>query len=241
MESDVNALFDVFTLDFGINCLTSINLEKKLVGLKILSTSLLETMRINSNQGIHSSFNDKHISSQDLLLKLRDKNIIDQIFGSSTHVQIIQKSSDLFKCLLMGNFLSSNDLMKIWGLSNSNDLEMRNCIYKLLQLNFYNFSANLAEFLLIKILDSKSDSINILDLELIGQVFRALNSEKQQEISKKITDSFLTMIFSGKLNNENSDNVINELINLLKNYDMKDLRLQVIEQLLKIFVSVYFN
>ena len=241
MESDVNALFDVFTIDFGINCLTSVNLEKKLLGLKILSTSLLETMRINSNQYISSSFNDKHVSSQDLLLKLREKNIIDQIFGSSTHVQIIQKSSDLLKCLLMGNFLSSNDLMKIWGLSYSYDIEMRNSIYKLLQSNFYHFSVTLAEFLILKVLDTKSESINTLDLDLIGQIYRALNSEKQLEISNKISHSFITMIFSGKLNNENTENVINELINLLKNYDMQELRLKVIEQLLQIFVSVIFK
>ena len=49
------------------------------------------------------------------------------------------------------------------------------------------------------------------------------------------------MIFSGKLNNENTENVINELINLLKNYDMQELRLKVIEQLLQIFVSVIFK
>jgi hypothetical protein len=237
-ETDVNAFFDVFTIDFGINCLSSINLEKKLIGLKILSSSLLETMRINSNQVMVSTFNDKHVSSHDLLSKIREKNIIDQIFGSSTHVQIIQKSNDLFKCFLMGNFLSPSDLLKIYGLTNSSDIEMRNSIYKLLQSNFYYFSTNLAEFLILKVLENKTESITTLELDLIGQIYRALTNEKQIEISQKISDNYLNLIFFGKMDSEKTENLINELINLLKNYEMRELRIQVLKYILTILSNV---
>jgi len=35
-ETDVNAFFDVFTIDFGINCLSSINLEKRILLIRFL-------------------------------------------------------------------------------------------------------------------------------------------------------------------------------------------------------------
>lgn len=240
MESDVNAFFDVFTIDFGINCLSSVSLEKKLIGLKTLSSSLLDTIRINSSGG-GSHFNDRHISSQELLSKLREKNIIDMIFGNHTHVQIIQKSNDLLKCFLMGSFLSHNDLMKIWSLSFSNDIELRNNIYRLFQTNYYHFNGSLAEFFIGKILETKSQAISTLDIDLIIQLLRSVHTDKQNEVSKRIGENFLKLIFEDNLVGENIEVVMNEFVSLLKGYDMREQRLYFFDKLLNIFSSVKLN
>ena len=200
-----------------------------------MSSSLLDAIRINLGQIITSSFNERRIPSNKLIERIKDKNIIEFIFGNSSHIQLIQKSNDLVKCLLMGNALSQSDLVKIFDLTKSNDIETKNSIYKILQTNYNHFSTELASFLINKILEKGSESICPLDLDLIGQVYKSMNTSKQFELSKVIVESYKNMIISGKLNNENNENMVNELVSILKTFEMRDNRVSFVENLLKDF------
>ena len=233
MENDINAKFDKFMIEFGLGCISSTTLDKKLIGIKYLSSSLLEAIRVNLGQIITSSFNDKRLHYSILIERIKEKNIIDYIFGNSSHIQLIQRSNDLVKSLLMCNALSQEDLIKIYDLTKSNDSETKKSIYKILQINYNHFTTDLAAFLIYKILNKNPETINSFDLELIEEIYKSMNASKQIELSKFIANSYKDFILNYNLDSQINENLINELVRILKTFEIRDHRLIFIENLLK--------
>ena len=233
MENDVNAKYDSFIIDFGLGCITSSVLDKKLIGIKYLSSSLLEAIRVNLGQGISSSFNERRLQSNILIDRIKDKNIIELIYGNSSHIQLIQRSSDIVKCLLMCNALSNDDLMKIYELTKLNEIDTKNSIYKILQHNYYYFNSDQASFLIYKILEKSSTSISSMDLELIRDVYKSMETANKIELSKFISENYWKLILSSHYNSEINENLTNELVNILKTFEMRELRIGFIADLVK--------
>jgi len=233
MENDVNAKYDSFIIDFGLGCITSSVLDKKLIGIKYLSSSLLEAIRVNLGQGISSSFNERRLQSNILIDRIKDKNIIELIYGNSSHIQLIQRSSDIVKCLLMCNALSNDDLMKIYELTKLNEIDTKNSIYKILQHNYYYFNSDQASFLIYNILEKSSTSISSMDLELIRDVYKSMETANKIELSKFISENYWKLILSSHYNSEINENLTNELVNILKTFEMRELRIGFIADLVK--------
>ena len=123
--------------------------------------------------------------------------------------------------------------MKIYELTKSNDFETRQSIYKILQSNYHHFSNDLASFLIYKIMEKHPDCIISADLELIGEVYKSMNTSKQIEISKFIAEIYKNMILAGKLNSDINESLIYELVQILKTFEMRDNRLEFVEKLLQ--------
>jgi len=233
MENDVNSKYDTFIIDFGLGCITSSTLDKKLIGIKYLSSSLLEAIRVDLGQTITSSFSERRIQSNIVIDRIKDKNIIEFIFGNSSHIQLIQRSNDLVKCLLMCNALSNDDLMKIYELTKSNEVDTKKSIYKILQSNHHHFNSDLASFLIYKILEKSSSAISSMDLELIRDVYKSMNTSNKIELSKFITENYREMILSCPYNSDINENLTNELVYMLKTFEMRELRNGFIADLIK--------
>jgi hypothetical protein len=179
------------------------------------------------------SLNDKHINSSTLFEKISENNVIDLIYGGNSHIQLIQKSSEFFKNLLIGKAISKNELNKIWNLRFNNDLETKLSIYKLFNSNFSHFNEDFAVYMINKVLETPPTELSSNDLEVISNLFRILSVSQTNEMSEYLTQKYWDYLISNKLSQEMSENLINEFISILKNSDIQDLRQTFIERILK--------
>ena len=179
------------------------------------------------------SINDKHINSSILFQKIFENNIIDLIYGINSHIQLIQKSSEFIKNLLLGKALTKTDINKLWALRYSNDLETKLSIYKLFNSNFSHFSNDLSIYMIHKVLETTPKDLSSNDIEVISNMIRVLSTTATNEISEFVCEKYWSYILSNKLSKEINENLINEFINLLKNSDLNGLRQSFIEKILK--------
>ena len=262
MESDVNAILDVFGIEFGINCLkNSIILDKKLLGFKVLSDTMTEvTKNLNNSTG----FSDRHVPAKTLVERIIEENIFEIIYGPSSHSQILQKSSDFLKSLLVSKSLSHKDLQKLFDICDvSTDLDTKSSIYRGFITNSTYFSIDCALFLINYVISKKnngeknSNKITNEDIDLIISAFKSLPLNMTKEISKKVGDFLFTIIFLEEENYEenqpqNSNNsnggqlnisnfsclkyekTIEDFLILMKSIEFRDHSSKVIEDIIKI-------
>ena len=149
------------------------------------------------------SINDKHINSSILFQKIFENNIIDLIYGINSHIQLIQKSSEFIKNLLLGKALTKTDINKLWALRYSNDLETKLSIYKLFNSNFSHFSNDLSIYMIHKVLETTPKDLSSNDIEVISNMIRVLSTTATNEISEFVCEKYWSYILSNKLSKEN--------------------------------------
>jgi len=160
-ETDVNSKLDNFGIEFGSNCIKSPILDKQIFGLKIITDTLAEAHKVNSSS---TTVIEKHIPLSVLLEKIHSLNILSFILNA--HNEIIKNSSELIRVLLANKALSSEDVERIWTMAQSGDIDKRGIIYKILNTNSSTFSPEVAQHLLVKIMNLPLDKINSYDLEV---------------------------------------------------------------------------
>jgi hypothetical protein len=140
IESDVNAIFGI---NFGINCFkNSVMLDKKLLGLKVLSDTLYEVTKCVSSRP--SGISDRHIPASYLSNMVMNENIFDLIYGASSHSQILQKSSDLLKSIFLGKVLGTKNIEKLLHIAYEDTSgDIKASIYKGIQINANHLSNDL--------------------------------------------------------------------------------------------------
>ena len=82
-------------------------------------------------------------------------------------------------------------------------------------------------------MNKNPETINSFDLELIEEIYKSMNASKQIELSKFIANSYKDFILNYNLDSQINENLINELVRILKTFEMRDHRLIFIENLLK--------
>ncbi len=225
IDSDVNAYLDLFGIEFGINCLkNSIILDKKLLGFKVLNDTMAEVAK---NCGSNAGFTDRHMPAGLLVDKITNENIFEIIFGPSSHSQILQKSSDFIKSLLMTKTLKSKDFSKLFNISEeATDNETKNTIYKVLISNSINFTVDISYFIINYLIKKKTmflqTGINTFkitneDIDLLISSFKALPLIAVKEISKSVGEFLFDIIFYEE-DNCNFENNISLSSNSNSNY-----------------------
>jgi len=67
-------------------------------------------------------------------LKLVEENqVFQEIYGSNSHIQLINKSKDLLEILLFEDKLSESEMELIWNATKKGDLEAKLSILKILK------------------------------------------------------------------------------------------------------------
>jgi ubiquitin carboxyl-terminal hydrolase 34 len=237
IESDVNAIFDIFGINFGINCLkNSVMLDKKLLGLKVLSDTLYEaTKGISASQ---VSISDRHIPVSVLLGIVMSENTLELVFGSSSHNQILQKSSDLLKSIFIGKVLTMKDIEKLLQMANEDTgSEIKNSIYKGIQVNANHIPNDLNTFIIKQLIQIEADKITTAEIDLILALFKALPMFITKEVAGVVGKFFFDLIFKAQLDEQLATYTLNEYITLMKTWEFRETCISYIEIILKLIGS----
>lgn len=157
----------------NISFIKSESLDKRLTALKFIDEVLKNSEKTN-------------IISEDIYMYL-----IDEIFGTNSHPQLVLKSKDILEHLLKSNMIPPNKLITIFEFIEKADNESRKMLIKLFQEHLYVL---------------ESDSI----LKLLNKVYSS------RLLLKDINSSDdLNLIFEMNLKASNKDSSINLLIFLV--------------------------
>ena len=105
--------------------------------------------------------NKKNKKMREKVIELIKKNnIIQEIFGANYHSQIINKSKEIVKLLLLENQLNKEDIELIWNCTNRGDLEAKVTILKLLSDLADNLKEDYVEMLLNNIKETTDGKKN---------------------------------------------------------------------------------
>jgi ubiquitin C-terminal hydrolase len=264
IETDLNWEYETFCLDFCITCLNSPTLKKRLVGLKILTEIIQEISRnlpaIYSSSSSMTSSYEAHLPNQKLIETLRNANLLEIIYGSNSHLQLVEKSSDLFKALINARLFHEEEISRFYTLyKESTDINMNMAIYKILKENMYPLGTNNQKFLLRLMLDNsldlaknnfknfnKNDSKGLKrDLELILALHQKLPSYESGLFNVEIGNYFYNLLFNTEISESSGnneiilwdeeffDNIMNETISLVRSWDFKEHRIIFIEKIFK--------
>ena len=69
---------------------------------------------------------------QQLIDLIKQNNIIYEIFGPNSHIQLVRNSKDIIEILLLNDQLSDEELSLIWNGTKTGDLDQKKVIIKIL-------------------------------------------------------------------------------------------------------------
>ena len=159
-------LYDEVTISFSIKTIKTNIFDRRLQGIKAL------------NEYIER--NQKNKKDMDIIIDLLKKNdIITEIFGANYHSQIIGRSKEIVKLLLIENQLSEDDIKLIWSCTKKGDLEAKLTILQLLSELAPNLKENYIEMLLDNIRTNVDTKHNKEEIELVYKLStQGQNNEK---------------------------------------------------------------
>ena len=147
-------LYDEITLALSIKTIKTSFFDRRLNGIKTLN-----------------DFIEKNKNNKDILKKIigliKKNEIISEIFGANYHSQIISKSNEIVKLLLLENELSEDDIKLIWNCTKKGDLEAKLTILKLLSDLAPHLKENIIEMLLNNMRSNVDVKHNEQEIELV--------------------------------------------------------------------------
>ena len=224
-------LIEIFSLNFAIKMLKTNFLDKRTTAIKSIS----DLIRIYKN-------NDEF--KKILIDIIKNNNIIYEIYGPNSHVQLVSKSKELIEILLTNDKLSEEELSLIWNATKTGDLDEKRIVLKILNeiiSSNLNSDENNIKEIIMKILNSiQKENSNInsdMSEEEIDLIFNLINELKDQEIIGNYLDKFIDFI---KENNQSK--YVNNIIK--KIYDISNkqsqLKINVVKQALEFIQNVKY-
>ena len=140
------------------------------------------SLRLNGIKNL-SEFIEKNLANTELkkkIIELMKKNkIIQEIFGPNYHSQIINKSKEIVKLLLLDNELNKEDIKLIWNCSQRGDLEAKVTIMKLLSDLVDNLNDEYVDWILSNIKLNNDNKVNNEELDLVYKL--SLKNDKNEK------------------------------------------------------------
>ena len=218
-EKEFEDLYDEMTLTLAMKTIKTSIFDRRLQGIKALNDYIEK--------------NSKNKESCIKLVNLIKKNdIIQEIFGANYHSQLINKSTEIVKLLMLENELSEEDIKLIWSCTKRGDLEAKITISKLLSELADNLKEEYIEMLLNSIKSNIDQKIDEKEVEL---VYRLSIQGKNNEKNILICCEYLCQcLLSLKDTNISNNSILDKLI-MLANRDDKylDKILEICENCLK--------
>ena len=166
-KNDIEDFFYEITLSLSLKEIKTSTFNLRLNGIKDLD-EFIEKNKTNKVM-------------RDKLIDLIKKNeLIQEIFGANYHSQIINKSKEIVKLLLLENQLNKDDIELIWNCTKRGDLEAKVTILKLLSELADNLKDDYVEMLLSNIKSTTDGKkINNEELELVYKLsLKDINNKK---------------------------------------------------------------
>ena len=162
--SDDNKINDI------LNSIKIGNFDKRLQGIKTINDY------INKSQS-----NKQNIQK---IVELIIKNgIINEIFGPNYHSQIISKSIEILKTLVIEDKLNEDDIKLIWSCTKRGDIEAKLTIMNLLSDLAPNLKENSIAILLDNIINSvDSNQVNQNEIDLVYKLSIQGNDNEESKL-----------------------------------------------------------
>ena len=227
-QNPFSDLYCEISLSLAMKAIKTSIFDKRLQGIKTLNDY------INKNK-------DNKERMKKIVQLLKKNELINEIFGPNYHSQIISKSIDIVKILILENELSDDDIKLIWSCTKRGDLEAKLTILNLLSELAPNLKPEYISMLLNNILNSvdsenNSNKINQNEIELVYKL--SIQGTENTENMIKCCDYLCRCLLSMNYNdiNLNNPNAILEKLLILLDRDDK-----YIEKVLSICENCLIN
>lgn len=165
-------------LDLAMRFLTSKYLEKRIIGI---SDIINKVSQVKNRERILSNSDKDTLNSSYLLSWIDSHDIIEIIFGGSSHPEIVKRSSDLVKFLYSNSRFNRSNIDKLWDCAFLKHETDRDAL-------IFLFS-ELAYVLRLPDLQHMFSKIYILDLNEIDTQILGLIKSIALQLSKHLTKS----------------------------------------------------
>ena len=203
-EKELEDLYDEMTLTLSLKTIKTSIFDRRLQGIKALNDYIEK--------------NSKNKESCKKLVNLIKKNdILQEIFGANYHSQLINKSTEIVKVLLLENELSEEDIKLIWSCTKRGDLEAKITIMKLLSEIADNLKEEYVEMLLNSIKSNVDKKIDEKEVELVYRLsIKGNNNEKNVLICCDYLCQCLLSLKDTKISN---NQILDKLLTLARRDD----------------------
>ena len=218
-EKELSDLIDEITLTLSMKTIKTSIFDKRLQGIKALN-DYIEKNKKNKD------------SCKNIILLLKKNNIIQEIFGANYHSQIINKSTEIVKLLLVQNELNEEDIKLIWSCTKKGDLEAKVTILKLLSELADNLKEEYVEILLNNIKSDIDKKIDEKEVELVYKL--SMQGKNNEKNIINCCDYLCKCILSLKNSKIKNNSILDKLL-IIVNRDDKYLEkvLEICENCLK--------
>ena len=215
-------LIEEFSLNFAIKMLKTDFLDKRTSAIKSINDIIKK----------HKYNND---FKQQLIDLIKQNNIIYEIFGPNSHIQLVRNSKDIIEILLLNDQLSDEELSLIWNGTKTGDLDQKKVIIKILNEILSNrliYDENIIEKLLDCMIQENTitNDINDDEIELIFSLINKLSDEniiekyintfmdfiKENYQNPKLNEIIIQIYEISKNNNQLKYNLINQALEFIK-------------------------
>ena len=217
-------LIEIFSLNFAIKMLKTNFLDKRTTSIKSIS----DLIKIHKNDDDFKKI---------LIDIIKNNNIIYEIYGPNSHVQLVSKSKELIEILLTNDKLSEDELSLIWNATKTGDLDEKRMVLKILN-DIISSNLNTDEKhikpVIIKILNSiQKENSNInseMSEEEIELIFNLINELNDNEIIGNYLDKFIEFIKENK-----QSKYVNNIIRKIYEISIKQslIKIKVVNQALE--------
>lgn len=175
----------------------------------------------------------KSITYKDLGVWLETNNIFDELYGSSSHSQLIQRSSEFLRFLINEELITLDHLTIIWKGINNGDIQTKLSIYKMISDLSVSFNAKSVDFFVDRISEIEIEKLTKDDVDLLYELARFFN--KGGDFAIKALNFLWKILGSSKtkISKELFDFVMEKTGDLVGSYYLKDYRLTIIERCIK--------
>jgi ubiquitin carboxyl-terminal hydrolase 34 len=213
------AIIEDLHLKLSLKCFESPYLEKRIQGLK----GILESIK---------SFrypNWQHNASNALVDWILRNNIIQGIFGTKGHHQLIQRSSEILRLLSNENALTEEHLEMIWSATERSDDESKMSVYKVVGEASSVMKPENLDFMVRKISYIPANKLIKQELELIHELTKY---PLRAGIATTRACDFLWKVAVSQEDylDEVKDLSLENFCNLMKSWDLRKNRLNVMIQ-----------
>ncbi|EAR85485.2 ubiquitin carboxy-terminal hydrolase (macronuclear) [Tetrahymena thermophila SB210] len=113
-------------------CFESSFVKQKTIGMQLL-TQIVQKFQKNSK---------KSIQLNEIKQEIEKNKYIEQLFNEDTHIQLLEKCTDLFIFLIEQNLFNENNMKNLWKVIQKSHDDTRICYYNLLKQVTKSFKAH---------------------------------------------------------------------------------------------------
>ena len=177
---------EVFKLTFIKKCLESQFLEKRIQGIKDLNEIVNETIIKSDPQ-----------QTQEMIEWILNNQVFSLIWDSKkTHVQLVQRSGDIFRCFLKEDLLTEELLAMFWNLTKS---DYKQEIYKILNDCEYYLEQAQIEYIFNQITETQAVKLGIEEVDILSMLGRR---GKLIEFTNRVSFYFWSIIQDSQAYNQ---------------------------------------